>query len=168
MPKIKVCIDPQCGQVAHNCDKKETRCRNCGMILVAINEKTYLAKFADEFFQIDHNTDELTSAVLMGYNVPEVDIEPLVEAAIQWLRQNGRDGHISFDYSSAPFRRIVGRSKNDAVMELVVKELERRGVVAFTTELITSGGTFLYASLVLSDTFVNDYCRSGEQLKLQF
>ena len=53
-------------------------------------------------------------------------------------------------------------------MELVLKELERRGVVAFTTELITSGGTFLYASLVLSDTFIDYNCRSGEQLKLQF
>jgi len=166
MPQIKVCIDPQCGQVAHNCDKKETRCRNCGMILVAINEKTYLAKFADEFFQIDHNTDELTSAVLMGYNIPEVDIEPLVQAVMQCLRKADQE-MVPFHTPNSAIRRIVGRSENDAVMELVLAELERRGVVEYTTSLHASCGN-LYTDLVVTESFFTEYCRSGEQLKLQF
>lgn len=55
---VKVCIDPSCNEVAHNIEKKETRCRTCNGIMVRINEKTYLKKFSDNFFQFDYLTDK--------------------------------------------------------------------------------------------------------------
>jgi hypothetical protein len=69
MEGIKVCIDPHCEAVAHNCDKKETGCRDCGMILVAIDLATYQKKFASNFFQYDYRTGQLTNASEMGYGL---------------------------------------------------------------------------------------------------
>jgi hypothetical protein len=57
--KIKVCIDPTCEAVYHNVPVKATRCKECGMRLVAINEMTYWSHFSQYFFQYDWNTDEL-------------------------------------------------------------------------------------------------------------
>lgn len=59
MTTIKVCINQHCEEVAHNCDKKETRCRSCNGILVAITEQHYWKKFAPLFFQYDYQTGEL-------------------------------------------------------------------------------------------------------------
>lgn len=56
---IKVCIDPHCEEVAHNCDKKETRCRSCGGRLIAITKKQYWKKFRANFFQYDYVTGQL-------------------------------------------------------------------------------------------------------------
>lgn len=56
---LKVCIDPHCEEVAHNCPKTETRCRNCGMLLVKINEMAYRKKYAYNTFQIDYETGDL-------------------------------------------------------------------------------------------------------------
>ena len=56
--RIKVCIDPQCEEVAHNVSKNETRCRNCGMLMVEISKATYLKKFARNYFQYDYLTNE--------------------------------------------------------------------------------------------------------------
>ncbi|MDV7397550.1 hypothetical protein RZS08_39485, partial [Arthrospira platensis SPKY1] len=60
----KVCIDPHCEEVAHNCPKSETRCRTCGMVLVEINEKTYEAKFRDAMWQIDYRTGRYYRPIL--------------------------------------------------------------------------------------------------------
>jgi hypothetical protein len=65
---IKVCVNPQCQEVAHNISVKETRCRNCGFIMVKINEKTYLNKFAGHYFQYDYSTGELVNAAMMGFD----------------------------------------------------------------------------------------------------
>lgn len=67
---LKVCIDPHCEEVAHNCDKKETRCRNCGMILIEINEKTYKNKFINNFFQVDYSKQDggFVKPSEMGYS----------------------------------------------------------------------------------------------------
>ncbi len=65
---LKVCIDPTCEAVAHNCPKKETHCRDCNMILVEIDKKTYETKFINNFFQYDYNTDELVTPAQMGYS----------------------------------------------------------------------------------------------------
>lgn len=58
MRKIKVCPDPQCEEVALNCNTKETRCRNCGGWLIAIDQKTYEKKFQYSCFQIDYSSTE--------------------------------------------------------------------------------------------------------------
>lgn len=65
---IKICINPQCAEVAHNCDK-ETKCRNCDFRLIAINEETYREKFINNFFQYDYNEDhKLVTPCEMGYS----------------------------------------------------------------------------------------------------
>lgn len=59
---LKVCIDPHCEAVWHNCPsgyKKATHCPECDMILVAINEETYRKKFAGNYFQYDYPTRTL-------------------------------------------------------------------------------------------------------------
>jgi hypothetical protein len=66
---IKVCVNPHCSEVAHHCEKAETRCRNCDMQLVAIDQETYLKKFADYFFQYDYQTGDRVSAPALGYPV---------------------------------------------------------------------------------------------------
>lgn len=55
---IKVCIDPHCSAVFHKCPKKKTRCPNCNMLLVEINQKQYWKKFRTELFQYDALTLE--------------------------------------------------------------------------------------------------------------
>lgn len=59
MSIIKVCINPQCEEVAHNIEKKETRCRNCNFMLVEINYKQYQKKFFHSPFQIDYSTGNI-------------------------------------------------------------------------------------------------------------
>lgn len=48
---IKVCPDPGCEAVYHNCPKNHTRCNDCGGWIKIINELTYWKKFANNFFQ---------------------------------------------------------------------------------------------------------------------
>jgi hypothetical protein len=55
---IKVCADPHCEAVWHNCPKEHTKCKDCGGKLIAINEKTYGQKFVGWFFQYDFDTHE--------------------------------------------------------------------------------------------------------------
>lgn len=52
---IKVCINPQCEEIAHNCPKEETTCRNCEMRLVTVSDNTYYRKFRNYFFQYDYS-----------------------------------------------------------------------------------------------------------------
>jgi hypothetical protein len=56
---IKVCINPNCEEVAHFIDKSETHCRNCGSRMLAINDKTYEEKYKSNFFQYDYRTGEI-------------------------------------------------------------------------------------------------------------
>jgi len=56
---IKVCINSNCGEVYHNCAKKDTRCPNCGMYMGRINQSTYLKKFSDQYWQFDYQTKEI-------------------------------------------------------------------------------------------------------------
>lgn len=55
---IKICIDPQCAELLHNCPKKFTRCKNCRGVLVEINRETYRKKFRLNFFQYDFVTGD--------------------------------------------------------------------------------------------------------------
>jgi hypothetical protein len=55
---IKVCPDPQCEAVYHNCLIKHTRCNNCGGWIKRIDNDTYWRKFSNIFFQYDFNTME--------------------------------------------------------------------------------------------------------------
>jgi len=68
---LKVCVDPRCEEVAHNCDKKETHCRNCNTLLCQINEETYRAKYINNYFQYDYSNDsgDIVTPVQMGFSL---------------------------------------------------------------------------------------------------
>ena len=55
---IKVCPDPQCEAVWHNCPVNQTRCQDCNGNIIKINQSTFLKKFANSFFQYDYQTRE--------------------------------------------------------------------------------------------------------------
>ena len=42
---IKVCPDPSCEAVWHNCPKKHTKCNDCGGNVMKITEKTFWKSF---------------------------------------------------------------------------------------------------------------------------
>lgn len=56
MENIKICPDPGCEAVYHNCPIKHTRCNDCNGNLRLINEETYWKKFSNNWFQYDFNT----------------------------------------------------------------------------------------------------------------
>lgn len=56
---IKVCPDPGCEAVWHNCPRKETRCKDCGGWIMKITAEWYIKKFSNNFFQYDYLTHEL-------------------------------------------------------------------------------------------------------------
>ena len=58
MERIKICGDPYCEAIFHNCPKKETHCKDCGGRLIEINETTYWKKYSCNFFQYDFFTME--------------------------------------------------------------------------------------------------------------
>lgn len=55
---IKICGDPHCDAIFHNCPKKHTKCNDCGGRLIQINEDTFWKKFSNYFFQYDFKTME--------------------------------------------------------------------------------------------------------------
>lgn len=55
---IKVCPDPQCEAVWHNCPTNQKKCLDCGGNIKIINKKTYWSKFSENWFQYDFNTGE--------------------------------------------------------------------------------------------------------------
>lgn len=55
---IKVCVEPGCESLYHNCPFKVKRCEFCGGSIKMINQETYFKKFSDRFFQYDHPTGE--------------------------------------------------------------------------------------------------------------
>ena len=58
MLTIKICGDPHCEAVWHNCPKEQTHCKSCGGNMMKINYETYRKKFANNFFQYDYATEE--------------------------------------------------------------------------------------------------------------
>ncbi len=71
MSCLKVCINPHCDAVAHNCNKKETHCRDCDSGLVEINKGTYQEKYINNYFQYDYsnNIGDVISPSDMGYGL---------------------------------------------------------------------------------------------------
>lgn len=55
---IKVCGDPHCEAVYHNCPEKVTHCTNCNGWLKKVNQATYELKFKGHYFQYDYPTGE--------------------------------------------------------------------------------------------------------------
>lgn len=55
---IKVCPDPCCEAVWHNCPTSEKHCKDCGGNIRIINMKTYWKKFSECWFQYDWNSYE--------------------------------------------------------------------------------------------------------------
>lgn len=55
---IKVCVEPGCESVYHNCDFKVKKCEFCGGSIKMINQETYFKKFSNRFFQYDQPTGE--------------------------------------------------------------------------------------------------------------
>jgi hypothetical protein len=58
MGLIKVCPDPNCEAVWHNCPKKHTKCNDCGGNIMEIKADTYWRKFSSNWFQYDFTTGE--------------------------------------------------------------------------------------------------------------
>jgi len=63
---IKVCPDPHCDSVYHNCNpepRKDTRCHFCGCGIIKVNEKTALKimrkTWTYECYQYDYQTGEI-------------------------------------------------------------------------------------------------------------
>jgi len=54
----KVCPNPHCDAVFHNCEEKDKKCKDCGTTIRKINKETYNKKFAGNFFQYDYQTME--------------------------------------------------------------------------------------------------------------
>ena len=54
--RIRVCIDPHCEAVFHNCLRGETKCLDCETRTVAINQETYENKFKNSPIQYDMRT----------------------------------------------------------------------------------------------------------------
>ncbi len=55
---IKVCADPGCEAVWHNCPKEETKCGDCRGRIIIINEETFWKKFSKHYFQYNYHTRE--------------------------------------------------------------------------------------------------------------
>ncbi len=53
---IKVCINPHCEAVFHNCPESMKHCRDCDSRLMKINEETFFKKFYHYIFQYDATT----------------------------------------------------------------------------------------------------------------
>ncbi len=75
MSLIKVCIDPHCDAVWHNIPKKVTRCPDCTMRVIQIDQETYKKKFAGNFFQYDYTTGKLIPAAQRGKAVQSTLIQ---------------------------------------------------------------------------------------------
>lgn len=58
MDCIKICPNPHCEAVFHNCPESVKKCNDCGTSMRRINEKTYNEKFALNWFQYDYRTME--------------------------------------------------------------------------------------------------------------
>lgn len=56
---IKVCPDPGCEAVFHNCLVKQTRCLDCDGWIKKINESTFWKKFSNNWFQYDFETKKI-------------------------------------------------------------------------------------------------------------
>lgn len=55
---IKVCGDPCCGTIFHNCPFEVKRCSFCDGSIKMINQETFFKKFSNNFFQYDQPTGE--------------------------------------------------------------------------------------------------------------
>jgi hypothetical protein len=55
---IRVCGDPGCSAVFHNCTTKDKYCLDCGCRTITINQDTYEKKFKWIYFQYDMKTGE--------------------------------------------------------------------------------------------------------------
>lgn len=59
MQVIKVCINPHCDAIWHNCPKEKPRCKDCDCKVVEINNETYLKKYSNSILQFDYHTGNL-------------------------------------------------------------------------------------------------------------
>ncbi len=62
--KIKVCVDPGCEAVYHNCHTKPSYCFDCGGRIMEINQDTYTKKFSNNWFQYDYETKEYYKPII--------------------------------------------------------------------------------------------------------
>jgi hypothetical protein len=54
----KVCGDPYCEAIAHNCTEKNKYCKDCGGRMITINDSTYQKKYSSSYFQYDYESWE--------------------------------------------------------------------------------------------------------------
>jgi hypothetical protein len=69
---IKVCPNPNCEAVYHNCPVQHKKCENCNTTIKMINYKTWCKKFSSNFFQYDFNTKEYYRPELVFANLNDV------------------------------------------------------------------------------------------------
>jgi len=55
---IKICGEPACGSIYHNCPFEIKKCEFCGGSIKMINQETFFKKFSDSFFQYDQPSGE--------------------------------------------------------------------------------------------------------------
>lgn len=85
----KVCPDPGCSTVWHNCPKKHTRCNNCSGHIMAINAETFWKKFSLEWFQYNFQSGELFRPIS---NMISVDVQlPKLEMPV-WALCEKKEG----------------------------------------------------------------------------
>jgi hypothetical protein len=56
---IKICPNPNCSEVYHNCKVTDKKCKNCGCRIMKINNETYRKKFSWLYWQYDYQTGQL-------------------------------------------------------------------------------------------------------------
>lgn len=59
MSAIRVCINPHCEAIMHNCSPAHTRCPDCDTYAVAINYDLFFKKYRNHYFQYNMNTGEI-------------------------------------------------------------------------------------------------------------
>ena len=72
---IKVCTNPECGEVAHNVMVTERKCRGCKAVLKAVSRGTYIKKYLLGPRQFDYSppTAKMVTPMELGYAV-QLDI----------------------------------------------------------------------------------------------
>ncbi|MCP1384844.1 hypothetical protein [Runella salmonicolor] len=55
---VKVCVDPQCWEVAHNFPKGVIHCRSCGGRMIGLDKETYQKEYILSPHQFDYSKDE--------------------------------------------------------------------------------------------------------------
>ena len=71
---IKVCPNPTCDAVWHNCKTEDKKCKNCGFTIKEIDTKTYTRKYKEFPMQFDYITENIL------WQEKKLEVLPLAQA----------------------------------------------------------------------------------------